>query len=62
MGVHPSTSVLNRFNQCWDARNLFVLDGSCFVSSGWQNPSLTMMALAVRGCEFIVREAARGNL
>jgi choline dehydrogenase-like flavoprotein len=62
MGAHRSHSVLNPFNQCWDAKNLFVLDGSCFVSSGWQNPSLTMMALTSRGCQFIVREAARGNL
>jgi len=62
MGRHPSCSVVNRFNQCWDARNVFVLDGSCFVTSGWQNPSLTMMAIAVRGCAYLVHELARGNL
>jgi choline dehydrogenase-like flavoprotein len=62
MGSTPSTSVLNRFNQCWDAKNLFVLDGSCFVTSGWQNPSLTMMALAVRACAYGIDELKRGNL
>jgi len=54
MGTDRNHSVLNRFNQCWDAHNLFLLDGSCFVTSGWQNPSLTMMALAVRGAAFLV--------
>jgi choline dehydrogenase-like flavoprotein len=62
MGTTASTSVLNAFNQCWDAKNLFVVDGSCFVTSGWQNPTLTMMALAVRACEFMVYEMRRGNL
>jgi choline dehydrogenase-like flavoprotein len=62
MGTTPSGSVLNCFNQCWDASNLFVLDGSCFVTSGWQNPGLTMMALAVRGCSFIVESLKRNEL
>jgi choline dehydrogenase-like flavoprotein len=62
MGTASSTSVLTSFNQCWDARNLFVVDGSCFVTSGWQNPSLTMMALAVRACSFIVQELSKQNL
>lgn len=53
MGEDPKTSVLNAFNQCWEAANLFVLDGACFVSSGWQDPRLTMMALAARACEYI---------
>jgi choline dehydrogenase-like flavoprotein len=62
MGTQPATSVLNRFNQCWDAKNVFVMDGSCFVTSGWQNPSLTMMALTVRACAHVVDELKRGNL
>ena len=62
MGRNNKTSVLNPFNQCWDAPNLFVTDGSCFVSAGWQNPSLTMMALTARACEYLVHELAIGNL
>jgi choline dehydrogenase-like flavoprotein len=62
MGNDQATSVLNSFNQCWDARNLFVVDGSCFVTSGWQNPSLTMMAITVRACSFIVEEMRAGRL
>jgi choline dehydrogenase-like flavoprotein len=56
MGDTPNTSVLNSYCQCWDADNVFVTDGACFVSPGFQHPTLTMMALTVRACQFIVRE------
>ena len=54
MGADPKTSVLNKFNQSWDVKNLFITDGSCFVSQGCQNPTLTMMALTVHGFADIV--------
>jgi choline dehydrogenase-like flavoprotein len=56
MGDKPDNSVLNSYCQCWDADNVFVTDGACFVSPGFQNPTLTMMALTVRACQFIVRQ------
>ena len=62
MGNDPKASVLNRFNQSWDVKNLFVTDGACFVSIGCQNPTLTMMAITVRACDYIVDEMKRGNL
>ena len=62
MGNDRTTSVLNRFNQSWDVKNLFVTDGACFVSIGCQNPTLTMMALTVRACEYIVDQYKNGNL
>ena len=62
MGSDPKTSVLNKFNQSWDVKNLFVTDGSCFVSSGCQNPTLTMMAITVRACDYITEELKKGNL
>jgi choline dehydrogenase-like flavoprotein len=62
MGNDPKKSVLNKFNQSWDVKNLFVTDGSCFVSSGCQNPTLTMMALTVRACDYIVDQQKKGNL
>jgi choline dehydrogenase-like flavoprotein len=55
MGNDPKTSVLNGFCQSWDVKNLFVMDGSCFVSQAVQNPTLTMLALAARSCEYLVR-------
>jgi choline dehydrogenase-like flavoprotein len=62
MGDNPRTSVLNPYNQCWDAENLFVTDGACFASSGWQNPTLTMMAITARACDHILARLKRGDL
>ncbi len=59
MGDKPEDSVLNSYCQCWDADNVFVTDGACFVSPGFQNPTLTMMALTVRACRFIVGDYAK---
>jgi choline dehydrogenase-like flavoprotein len=58
MGETPDNSVLNSYCQCWDADNVFVTDGASFVSSGFQNPALTMMAITARACQFIVHEYA----
>ena len=56
MGNDPKTSVLNRFCQTHDVANLFVTDGAAWVSSSCQNPTLTMMALTVRACDYILKE------
>jgi len=62
MGNDPKKSVLNQFQQTHDIRNLFVMDGSCFNSPGCQNPTLTIMALAVRSCDYLKEEMRKGNL
>jgi choline dehydrogenase-like flavoprotein len=62
MGRDPKTSVLNQWNQVWDAPNVFVTDGSCMVSSACQNPSLTYMALTARAADHAVNELKRRNL
>lgn len=62
MGKDPKTSVLNKWNQCHDVKNLFVMDGSAFVSIACQNPTLTMLALTARACDYLVDEAKKGNL
>jgi choline dehydrogenase-like flavoprotein len=59
MGTDPATSVLNGFNQCWEVPNLFVMDGASFVTAGWQNPSLTMMALTVRASAHLCASLGR---
>jgi choline dehydrogenase-like flavoprotein len=59
MGTDPKTSVLNRHNQAWDVENIFVTDGAAWVSSGCANPTLTMMAITVRACDYIVNEYAK---
>jgi GMC oxidoreductase len=50
---------LNSYCQCWDADNVFVTDGACFVSSVFQNPTLTMMGVTVRACRFIIGDYAK---
>lgn len=62
MGSNPKTSVLNKWNQTWDVKNIFVTDGACFTSIGCQNPTLTMMAITARACDYIAEEFKRGNL
>jgi choline dehydrogenase-like flavoprotein len=62
MGSDPTTSVLNSDNQAWDVKNLFVVDAACFPSQGVQNPTLTMMALALRASERLVESMKRRDL
>jgi choline dehydrogenase-like flavoprotein len=62
MGSDPRSSVLNAVNQSWDVSNLFVTDGSSFMTSSTVGPALTIMALTARACEFIAREHTTGEL
>ena len=55
MGSDPANSVVNLYNQCWDANNVYVTDGACFPSIGTQNITLTIMALTARACEHIIK-------
>jgi len=52
MGRDRRTSVLNGWNQVWDAPNVFVTDGASMTSSACQNPSLTYMALTARAANY----------
>ncbi len=61
MGNDPRTSVLTPFLRTHDISNLYVMDASSFVSGGCQNPTLTLMALAVRGCDYLMEEMRRGS-
>jgi hypothetical protein len=62
MGNDPKTSVLNKWNQVWDAPNVFVTDGSFMTSAACQNPSLTYMAFTARAANHAVEELKKGNL
>lgn len=62
MGLDPKTSVLNKFNQVWDAPNVFVTDGAAMASAACQNPSLTYMALTARAVDHAVSELKKGNI
>jgi choline dehydrogenase-like flavoprotein len=62
MGNDSKTSVLNKWNQSHDIKNLFVVDASSFVSSGWQNPTLTIIALAMRSAEYLADQMRDGSV
>jgi choline dehydrogenase-like flavoprotein len=55
MGNDPKTSVTDSYCQLHDVENVFAMDGACFVSSGCQNPTLTMMAITVRACDQLIK-------
>jgi choline dehydrogenase-like flavoprotein len=61
MGSNPKKSVLNQFQQTHDINNLFVMDGAGFTSTACQNPTLTIMALCVRSCDYLMSELKKGN-
>lgn len=62
MGNDPKKSVLNKFNQTHDVPNVFVTDGAAFVGAANQNPTLTILALTIRACEYLTDEMKRGKL
>jgi len=62
MGSDPKKSVLNEFGQAWEVKNLFVTDGATFVSNADKNPTLSILALAWRSCDYLVDELKKGTL
>ena len=47
MGTDPASSVVDRVGRAHDVRNLFIVDGSVFVTSGGVNPTNTLQAIAL---------------
>jgi choline dehydrogenase-like flavoprotein len=62
MGNDPGSSVIDRYHRTHDVKNLFLCDGSSFVTSGRGQPTLTIQALAFRAAEHIGRFAKRGEI
>lgn len=62
MGRDPQTSLLNKWNQFHNCRNVFVTDGACMVSTSTQNPSITFMALTARAADYAVGQLRKGEL
>ena len=54
--------MVNRWGQSHDIVNLFISDGSQFTTGAAENPTLTIVALAVRQADHIVREMSTGNI
>ncbi|MEP6845847.1 MAG: GMC family oxidoreductase [Panacibacter sp.] len=62
MGKDQKTSVLNKWNQVWDAPNVFVTDGAFMTSAACHNPSLGYMAFTARAVDHAVSELKKGNI
>ncbi len=62
MGNDPKTSVVDKFHKAHDVPNLFIVDGSNFVTGGRNHPTLTIQALAFRASEHIIQSAKKGTL
>ena len=56
MGFDPEASVVGPFGQAHDVENLFIVDGSVFVTAGAVNPTPTIQALALRTANYITSE------
>jgi choline dehydrogenase-like flavoprotein len=56
MGADARSSVVDSYGQTWDVDNLVLMDGAIFASGAHKNPTLTILALALRASE---RLAAR---
>lgn len=62
MGNDPLTSVVNRYGQSHDVDNLFIADGSVFVTGGGFNPVLTILAVGYWVADYIVRKFVTQDL
>lgn len=62
MGTDPATSVVNEWGRCHDVRNLFIIDGSIFVTSAAVNPTRTIQALALYIADVIKQKLADATL
>jgi choline dehydrogenase-like flavoprotein len=60
IGNDPKTSVCNKWGQTHDIRNLFVSDGSVFVTSAAANPTLTIISLALRQADYLAQQLQAG--
>jgi choline dehydrogenase-like flavoprotein len=62
MSAKPADGVCNGYGQTHDIKNLFISDGSQFASSGAPNPTLTIVALAIRQADYIHGQMGAGTI
>ncbi|MEQ9102668.1 MAG: GMC family oxidoreductase [Imperialibacter sp.] len=62
MGTDPTNSILNKWNQVHQCKNVFVTDGACMTSTGNQSPSILYMAITARAANYAAEEFKKGNL
>jgi choline dehydrogenase-like flavoprotein len=62
MSERPQDGVCNKFGQTHDIPNLFISDGSQFTTGAAENPTLTIVALAIRQAEYLAEQLRRGEV
>ncbi len=62
MSEKPGDGVVNAFGQAYDIPNLFVSDGSQFTTGGAENPTLTIVTLAIRQADQIAKMMQQGTI
>jgi len=62
MGDDPKTSVVNKYEQLHDAKNVFIVDGGPFVSQADKNPTWTILALSWRTSDYILDQLKKKNI
>ena len=62
LSARAEDGVANKFGQTHDIPNLFISDGSQFTTGGAENPTLTIVALAIRQADYIARQMSAGAI
>ncbi len=62
MGTKPSDSVTDQYGRTWDVPNIMIADGGVFTSNAHKNPTLTIMALAMRNSMHLADRLRKGEI
>ena len=62
MSSKKKDGVVNKWGRCHDIKNLFVSDGSVMTTGAACNPTLTIVALAIRQGEYLASQLKKGNI
>ena len=62
MSASARDGVVNKQGQTWDIKNLFVSDGSQFTTGAAENPTLTIVTLAIRQADYIADQLSKKEI
>jgi choline dehydrogenase-like flavoprotein len=62
MSANARDGVVNKWGQTWDVKNLFISDGSQFTTGASENPTLTIVTLAIRQAEYIADQMGKREI
>jgi choline dehydrogenase-like flavoprotein len=62
MAENPRDGVVNKWGQTHDIKNLFISDGSQFTTGGAENPTLTIVTLAIRQADYVADQMGKNQI